>query len=232
MGPFRTGILYGIVAVVVALAANLHFLLLDASGTPGWILAVIEDFRTTLALAAFLIIGILAALRTTPERLDEGVSYRSLLLRDCTLAATLVAVIVGIALIIMVFLQATVLSGPMQTYASDAAPRIVAYIEELGDRFSDPAEPVTAAQIEEDLAPPTLGSLGQSISNFVLRALLLGVAGALVGLLRGRRLARSEEAARRPSPEETRDEKQYPYEYPHGDNGAVSRDGEEDGRKE
>lgn len=227
MGPFRAGIFYGAIAVVVALAANLHFLLLDASETPGWIIAVVEDFRTTLALAAFLLLGILAALRTTPRRLDEGVPYRALLLRDCTLAATLVAVMAGLALLVIVFLQATVLSGPMQSYAADAAPRIVAYIEELGDRFSDPADPVTAAQVEEDLSPPTLGSLGQSISNFVLRALLLGLAGALVGLIRGRSNAHSgDETA---GPAEPEDEGPYPYEE-EADGGPVSRDGR--GRRE
>lgn len=207
--------------MVVALVANLHFLLLDASGTPGWIIAVIEDFRTTLALAAFLLLGILAALGTTPRRLDEGVPYRALLLRDCTLAATLVAVMAGLALMVVVFLQATVLSGSMQSYAADAAPRIVAYIEELGDRFSDPADPVTAAEVEEDLSPPSLGSLGQSISNFVLRALFLGGAGALVGLLRGRRASRSEEPVSSPEPEE---EGPYPYE---DDGGPVSRNGKD-----
>lgn len=221
MGPFRAGIFYGAIAVVVALVANLHFLLLDASGTPGWIIAVIEDFRTTLALAAFLLLGILAALGTTPRRLDEGVPYRALLLRDCTLAATLVAVMAGLALMVVVFLQATVLSGSMQSYAADAAPRIVAYIEELGDRFSDPADPVTAAEVEEDLSPPSLGSLGQSISNFVLRALFLGGAGALVGLLRGRRASRSEEPVSSPEPEE---EGPYPYE---DDGGPVSRNGKD-----
>lgn len=222
MGPFRAAIFYGVIAVVVALAANLHFLLLDASSTPGWIVAVIEQFRTTLALAAFLMLGILAAMRTNPERFDEGVPYRALLLRDCTLAATLVAAMVGLTLIVVVFLQATVLSGPMQTYASDAAPRIISYIEELGDRFSDPAEPVTAAQIEDDLAPPTLGSLGQSISNFVLRTLLIGSAGALVGLIRGRRALRSEEAARKTARQRPEEDKSYPYE----EDGAVSHNGE------
>jgi hypothetical protein len=210
LGPFRAGIFYGAIAVVVALAANLHFLVLDASSTPGWIIAVIEDFRTTLSLAAFLMLGILAARRTTPERLDEGVPYRALLLRDCTMAATLVAVIVSLALVVILFLQATVLSGPMQSYASDAAPRIVAYIEELGDRFSDPAEPVTVSETEEGLSPPDLDRLGQSISNLVLRTLFLGGAGALVGLLRGRRADRAErsEEPRR----EAADEGPYPYE--------------------
>lgn len=222
MGPFRAGIFYGAIAVVVAVVANLHFLVLDASGTPDWIIAVIEDFRTTLALAAFLFLGILAALRTTPRRLDEGVPYRALMLRDCTLAATLVAVAAGLALMLIVFLQATVLSGSMQSYASDAAPRVVAYIEELGDRFSDPSDPVTASEVEEDLSPPALGNLGQSISNFVLRALFIGVAGALVGLIRGRRTDRSEEPVRPPEPEE---EESYPYEDEDG--GPVSRNGKD-----
>ncbi|CAN5119822.1 hypothetical protein BH24ACT16_BH24ACT16_08000 [soil metagenome] len=210
MGPFRAGIFYGAIAVVVALAANLHFLVLDASSTPGWVIAVIEDFRTTLSLAAFLMLGILAARRTTPERLDEGVPYRALLLRDCTMAATLVAIISSLVLVVILFLQATVLSGPMQSYASDAAPRIVAYIEELGDRFSDPAEPVTVSETEEGLSPPSLDRLGQSISNLVLRTLFLGGAGALVGLLRGRRSDRAERSEE-PSREDA-DEGPYPYE--------------------
>jgi hypothetical protein len=98
----------------------------------------------------------------------------------------------------------------MQSYASDAAPRIVAYIEELGDRFSDPAEPVTVSETEEGLSPPTLDRLGQSISNLVLRTLFLGGAGALVGLIRGRRANRAErsEEPRR----EAADEGPYPYE--------------------
>lgn len=219
MGPFRAGIFYGIIAVAVALAANLHFLLLDASGTPGWIMAVVEDFRTTLALAAFLMLGALAAMRTKPQRLDEGVPYRSLLLRDCTLAATIVAVMAGLTLMIVVFLQATVLSGSMQSYAADAAPRIIAYIEELGDRFSDPADPVTATEVEGDLAPPALGSLGQSISNFVLRALLLGIAGTVVGLMRARRISRSSRSGKSQQMSSRRDyesETPYPYEEPEG----------------
>lgn len=225
MGPFRAGIIYGAIAVVVALAANLHFLVLDASSTPGWIIGVIESFRTTLALAAFLMLGILAARRTTPERLDEDVPYRALLLRDCTMAATLVAVIVSLVLVVILFLQATVLSGPMQSYASDAAPRIVAYIDELGDRFSDPADPVSVSETEEGLSPPGLGRLGQSISNLVLRTLLLGGAGALVGLIRGRRADRTDQSASSEgSRRETADDGPYPYEDDGGTSGDAGAD--------
>lgn len=213
MAPFRAGIFYGSIAVVVALATNLHFLVIDASGPPDWVVGVWESYRTILTLAAFLLIAIVAALRTVPERLDEGVSYRALLVRDCTLAATLVAVMAGLALMVVVFLQATVFSGAMQGYAETAAPRIVGYIEELGERFSAPAEPVTAADVEDDMAPPTLGSLGQSISNFVLRALLLGGVGAVVGLLRGRGSGGA--SAERPKGRrEGEEERAYPYEEP------------------
>ncbi|MBA2441999.1 MAG: hypothetical protein H0V53_06290 [Rubrobacter sp.] len=185
MGPIRAGIRYGIAAAVIALLANFHFLLLDPVGTPGWVIAVIEDFRTSLALASFLLLAILAALRTEPQRIDPDVSRRTLLFRDATLAATLVAVIAGVALIFVTFLQATVFADDMRSYAREAAPRILAYIDELGERFSDPTTPITAAEIEQDLAPPELRDVGQSISNLVLRALFLSVVGAVVGLLRG-----------------------------------------------
>lgn len=220
MGPFRAGIFYGSVAVVVALATNLHFLLIDASGPPGWVIGVWESYRTHLTLAAFLLCAIVAAIRTVPQRLDEGVPYRSLLLRDCTLAGTIVAVMAGLALMIIVFLQATVFSGAMQSYAQTAAPGIVAYIQELGARFSSPPDPVTAGQIEEDLAPPTIGELGQSISNFVLRALMLGGVGAVVGLMRGRG---SGESAESDKPREPDEPQSYPYEE--DDSGRVSPNG-------
>lgn len=185
MGPIRAGIRYGIVAAVIALLANFHFLLLDPGGTPGWVVAVIEDFRTSLALASFLLLAILAALRTEPQRLDPDVSRRKLLFRDATLSATIVAVIAGITLIFVTFLQATVFASEMRGYAREAAPQILAYIDELGERFSDPATPITTGEIEEDLAPPAIRDVGQSISNLVLRALFLGSVGAVVGLLRG-----------------------------------------------
>lgn len=224
MGPFRAGIFYGSVAVVIALATNLHFLLIDASGPPDWVVGVWESYRTHLALAAFLLCAIVAAIRTVPRRLDEGVPYRSLLLRDCTLAATIVAVMAGLALMLIVFLQATVFYGAMQGYAETAAPRIVGYIQELGERFSAPPDPVTAEQIENDLAPPTLGNLGQSISNFVLRALFLGGVGAVIGLMRGSSAERRAAASDKPSETEPRS---YPYEEEDADvsrNGADRRD--------
>lgn len=185
LGPIRAGIRYGIVAAVIALLANLHFLLLNPGGTPGWVIAIIEDFRTTLALASFLLLAILAALRTEPQRIDPDVSRRKLLFRDATLSATIVAVIAGVTLILVTFLQATVFASEMRGYAREAAPQILAYIDELGERFSDPATPMTEAEIREDLAPPAIRDVGQSISNLVLRALFLGSVGAVVGLLRG-----------------------------------------------
>ena len=93
--------------------------------------------------------------------------------------------IAGVTLIFVTFLQATVFASEMRVYAREAAPQILAYIDELGERFSDPATPMTEAEIREDLAPPALRDIGQSISNLVLRALFLGTVGAVVGLLRG-----------------------------------------------
>ena len=40
--------------------------------------------------------------------------------------------------------------------------------------------------VEESFGPPAPRDLGRSMANFVLRAILLGTAGGLVGLLRGR----------------------------------------------
>ena len=40
-------------------------------------------------------------------------------------------------------------------------------------------------EVEERLQPPALRDLGRSMANLVLRAILLGAAGALVGILRG-----------------------------------------------
>ena len=121
LGPRRTGFRYGVVAVVIALVADLRFLFVDPAGTPDWILTVFENYRTTLALAAYLFLGILAAIRVRPDRTEEGVP---------------------------------------------------------------PALP-TLEQVQANLQPPALRDLGRSIFNFVLRSLLLGFAGALVGLLRG-----------------------------------------------
>jgi hypothetical protein len=186
LGPLRIGFFYGVIAVVVALAADLRFLFIDPQGMPDWILTAIEEFRTQLALTAILFLGILAALRTRPTRVDPDVPYRSVLLRDCVLAATVVAVMAGFALFVVTALNATVFADEIRAYASDASPSIVAYNEKVAGRLDDPPPLPTAGEIEEDLQPPVLRDLGRSIANFVLRALLVGASGGLVGLIRGR----------------------------------------------
>ena len=185
MSPLRAGFVFGSVAVVVALVTDLRFLFIDPQALPDWILTAFEGFRTQLALAAYLFLGILAALRTRPARLDPGVSYRSLLLRDCTLAATIVAVMVGVTLLIVTALSATLFADEIRDYARDAAPKIVAYNEKVAGRISDPPPIPSVQEVEAGLQPPVLRDLGRSMANLVLRALLLGTAGALVGILRG-----------------------------------------------
>lgn len=187
LGPLRTGVVYGIVAVVVALVADLYFLAVDPAQTPDWVLAVIHQYHTQLALAAFVFLGILAALRTTPTRLDEGVPYRSLLVRDCALAATIVAVMAGATLLFVVALESTVLSGGMQAYAEEAAPKIVGYVNESRRELDNPPPPANIGEVREALEPPQVRDLGRSISNAVMRAILIGTVGGLVGALRGRR---------------------------------------------
>lgn len=200
MGPIRTGFVYGIVGVLVALLSDLYFLLVDPADTPGWILAVIAQYRTRLALAIFLFLAILAALRVRPTRLDPGVPYRSLLLRDGALAATVVAVMVGITLFLTTALQATLLAGAARDYASEAAPKIVSYVNEVRaeirqerrergaspEKIRDLPPPAKVEEVEPTLQPPALRDLGRSMANFVLRAVLLGTCGGLVGVLRGR----------------------------------------------
>src|SRR5215217_8570605 len=207
-GPLRTGFACGIVGVLVALSSDLYFLFVDPAETPGWMLAVIAQYRTRLALAIFLFLAILAALRVRPTRLDPGVPYRSLLLRDGALAATVVAVMVGITLFLTTALQATVLAGTARDYATTAAPKIVSYVNEVRteirqdrkdrgaspERIRDLPPPAQVAEVEATLQPPTLRDLGRSMANFVLRAVLLGTVGGLIGALRGR-------------PSSTRDEK-------------------------
>lgn len=185
MGPVKTGLRYGLVAVVVALAADLRFLFVDPLSTPDWILTVIENYRTSLALAAFLFLGILAALRVRPERMEAGVPYRSLLLRDCTLAATVVALMAGVTLLILTALNATVFADDIRDYARDAAPSMVAYYEKVAGRMESPPPLPTLEQVEAALQPPALRDLGRSMANLVLRGIVIGSAGALVGLLRG-----------------------------------------------
>jgi hypothetical protein len=207
-GPISTGFRYGIIGVFVALAADLYFLVVDPAALPGWILAVIAQYRTRLALAMFLLLAVLAALRVRPTRFDPGVPYRSLLVRDGALAATVVAVMVSITLFLTTALQATVLVGAARDYAAEAAPKIVSYVNEVRteirqereergaspERIRDLPPPAQVAEVEATLQPPTLRDLGRSMANFVMRAVLLGTVGGLVGAIRGR-------------PSSTRDEK-------------------------
>ncbi len=185
MSPLRAGFVYGVVAVVVAVVTDLRFLFIDPEGIPDWILAAIEGFRTQLALAAYLLLGVLAAFRVRPTRLDPDVPYRYLLVRDCALASTVVAVVVGVALLVITALNATLFADEIRDYARDASPSIVAYNEKVAGRLDDPPALPTVEEIEEDLQPPDLRDLGRSMANLVLRAILLGAAGALVGALRG-----------------------------------------------
>jgi hypothetical protein len=212
-GPIRTGYYYGLAGVLVALASDLYFLFVDPSSTPGWVLAAIAQYRTRLALALFLFLAILAALRVRPTRLDPGVPYRSLLLRDGALAATVVAVIVGITLFLTTALQATLLAGATRDYAVEAAPKIVSYVNEVRteirqereergaspEKVRDLPPPAQLAEVEATLQPPTLRDLGRSIANLVLRAVLLGTVGGLVGALRGRPALSDDEKPRRTS---------------------------------
>jgi len=185
LGPLRAGFVYGSVAVVIAIVTELRFLFIDPEGIPDWILTVIEGFRTQLPLAAYLFLAILAALRVRPTRFESGVPYRSLLLRDCVLAATVVAVMVGVALFFLTALNATLFADEIRDYARESAPSIVAYNEKVAGRVSDPPPIPTAEEVEAGLQPPVLRDLGRSMANIVLRAILLGAAGALVGVLRG-----------------------------------------------
>src|ERR671910_2060162 len=199
-GPLRTGFACGIVGVLVALVSDFFFLFVDPADMSGWVLAVIAQYRTRLALAAFLFLAIVAALRVRPTHLDPGVPYRSLLLRDGALAATVVAAMVGVTLFLTTALQATLLAGTARDYAEEAAPKIVSYVNEVRteirqerkergaspERVRDLPPPARVGAVEATLQPPTLRDLGRSMANFVLRAVLLGTAGGLVGVLRGR----------------------------------------------
>lgn len=200
MGPIRTGFFYGVLAGVIALAAELYFLFLDPSSTAAWVLAAIGSYRTRLALAAFLFLAIIAALRMRPVRPDPEATYRSLLVRDGALAATVVALVVGMVLAFTTLLQATVFADDMRAYAREAAPRIVTYVngvrEEIQDRrreegqspeeVNDVPPPAEVGEVEEAFGPPAPRDLGRSLANLVLRTILFGTAGALVGFLRGR----------------------------------------------
>ena len=201
MGPLSTGFRYGLVAVAVALVAELRFLFITPGELPNWILTVIETYRTQLPAAAFLFLSILAALRVRPVRMEPGVPYRSLLLRDGAMTATIVAIMAGLALLLVTALNSTVFADNVRAYASDAAPYILEYSEKVAGRLDDPPPLPPVEQIEADLQPPELRDLGRSLANLVLRAILLGTVGAIVGALRGSfgKGGRSEPAA--PSPD-------------------------------
>ena len=185
MGPLRTGFRYGIVAVVIALLADLRFLFITPGQLPNWILTVLETFRTELAFAAFVFLGILAALRVRPVRTEPDVPYHSLLLRDGALAATVVAVMAGLALLVVTALNSTVFADNVRAYAADAAPYILEYNEKVAGRLDEPPQLPPAGEIEAGLQPPEPRDLGRSLANLVLRAILIGTVGAIVGALRG-----------------------------------------------
>lgn len=199
MGPLSTGLRYGLVAVAVALIAELRFLLITPGDLPNWILTVIETYRTQLPAAAFLFLSILAALRVRPVRMEPGVPYRSLLLRDGAMTATIVAIMAGLALLLVTALNSTVFADNVRTYASEAAPYILEYSEKVAGRLDEPPPLPKVEQIEADLQPPELRDLGRSVANLVLRAILLGTIGAIVGALRGAFSKRGQGEAGMPS---------------------------------
>ena len=171
--------------MAVALIAELRFLFITPGDLPNWILTVIETYRTQLPAAAFLFLSILAALRVRPVRMEPGVPYRSLLLRDGAMTATIVAIMAGLALLLVTALNSTVFADNVRTYASEAAPYILEYSEKVAGRLDEPPPLPEVEQIEADLQPPELRDLGRSVANLVLRAILLGTIGAIVGALRG-----------------------------------------------
>jgi hypothetical protein len=205
LSPFRAGFVYGIVAVVVAVAADFYFLFLNPADIPNWVLAAVPSFHMQLAHAAFLFLAVLAALQVQPTRIDPEASYRSLLVRDCALAAIVVALMAGLALFFATTLKATVFADELQAFARGAAPGIVEYVEEVRSELSEPPPPTTVEEVEETLAPPELRDLGRSMGNLVLRAILLGTVGALVGALRGTFGSGRTGEQRTPSAEKQRD---------------------------
>ncbi|MGH3088528.1 MAG: hypothetical protein ACRDSJ_14565, partial [Rubrobacteraceae bacterium] len=76
MGPFRVGFFYGVFAALVAVFSNFFFLFLDPGETTDWILAATTDFLPLSALALYILLGMAAALRTRPSRVDADVPYR------------------------------------------------------------------------------------------------------------------------------------------------------------
>ena len=107
---------------------------------------------------------------------------------------------VGLTLFFTTALQATLLAGSARDYATQAAPRIVSYVNEVRteirqdrkergaspERVRDLPPPAQVSEVEATLQPPTLRDLGRSMANLIMRAVLLGTAGGVVGVLRGR----------------------------------------------
>ncbi len=186
LGPFRVGFFYGVFAALIAVFANFYFLILDPVETRDWILAAATDFIPLAALAMYIFLGVAAAFRTNPTRIDPDASYRSQVMRDAALAAAIVAVMVGSVNLVSTAIQATILSENIRNFASEAAPRVAGYVEEVGEDLSDPPPVPSAGQVERGLQPPTLRSLGSSLGNTALGTMALGTLGGVIGALRGR----------------------------------------------
>jgi len=185
-GPLRVGAFYGALGVAVAAVEGFALFLLDPRATSAWLLAALTDFLPLLALAAYILLAALAALRVRPVRLEPGVPYRPQLMRDAALAAAVVGVMVGLAALVLTGLQATLFADEIRAFAREAAPRIAAYVEETRRELSDPPPPVSAGQVERLLQPPSPGDLGRVLGNAALGTIFLGALGALIGALRGR----------------------------------------------
>lgn len=206
MGPFRVGFFHGIFAALVAAFSNFFFVFFDPATSAGWALATMTDFLPLFALAAYIFLGILAALRASPVRIDPGVPYRSQVMRDAALAAVIVAVMAASVNLVSTGLQATVFRDEINTFASEAAPRIADYVNEAGKSLSDPPPPTSAGQVERLLQPPTLGDLGRALGNAAIGTMLLGAVGAGIGALRGRSMPDGQDVPEK-SPGRSRDQK-------------------------
>jgi hypothetical protein len=186
LSPLRTGFFYGIFGVLVALLVNFYFLLIDPAGMRDWMLAAIASFAPLLALAAYLLLAILAALRVVPDRHEPGTTWRSQLVRAGALAATVVGLMIGLTALFSTALQATVFADSMRSFAAEAAPKINAYVEEVRSEVSEPPPAMSTEQVEQNLAPPVLRDLGRSLGTAVVLSIVLGTVGGVVGALRGR----------------------------------------------
>ncbi|WP_119067605.1 hypothetical protein [Rubrobacter indicoceani] len=184
-GPLRVGLFYGFLAGAVSVFSHFFFFLLDPETMTDWVLAAITNFIPLASIAAYIFLGILAAVRARPTYLDSGVPYRSLLLRDAALAAALVALVAGLINIVSTGLQATVFADDIRNFATEAAPKIVSYVNEVRADLSDPPPPANIEQMERILQPPALSDLGQTIGNTAIGTMLLGALGGVIGGLRG-----------------------------------------------